>query len=689
MILRNSAWRKAGAVAEAILPRSYTRSKGTASSAPATEKAHTSSPKHEQPVDLRTHYASISKREEQNRSREREFLVSVLESSSATKRDAKQYLQTFAPTLKKTEPWGSSKTTSSSQSRVLNDGILSASESPKFIQGPDTADQTAPAALPHVAIIKFREPESADDVTIEGLAKTLVQLRTLGLLSIVVVDCSFRPASHPHWHDLTNQQINRLIGAIDSFGEPFTRIVDDALSAERQYSKGDPGFTSNGILIEDGKRLLPALRRGAVVIVPSYVTSAETQTLTLVNADDIVVSLTRYLSGLQFQHGAPSDDPESSKACQPQKTALVDRVIVLDPLGGIPAKYRGNSSHVFLNLEDEFPSAKAHLETLELKTGSAKDGMSEQETIGFIRQKHIENLNLARTTLAILPPTSSALLTTPAEAANLASRASDKGFDGRITGFVGTVGTRRSHNPLIHNLLTDRPSYSASLPLTRIKPIKPSSGHTGTLTSTTTLAKKGMPVTIFPDPRVSPWVPPKPGGPRLRLTDTCVDLPRLVHLIDDSFNRKLDVQHYLERVKDSLAGIIIAGEYEGGAILTWERPFGLDEETAYNTGRLVPYLDKFAVLKRSQGAGGVADIVFNAMVRDCFPEGVCWRSRKNNPVNKWYFERSRGSWKLDGTEWAMFWTTPSLASAGQKVWDYENVCRNILPSWADKKHIVD
>lgn len=206
---------------------------------------------------------------------------------------------------------------------------------------------------------------------------------------------------------------------------------------------------------------------------------------------------------------------------------------------------------------------------------------------------------------------------------------------------------------------------------------------------TTTLAKRGLPVTIFPDPRQTPWLPPRPGTPRLRLTDTCVDLPRLIYLIEDSFNRKLDAQHYLERVDDSLAGIIIAGEYEGGAILTWERPFGMDEETAYRAGRMVPYLDKFAVLKKSQGAGGVADIVFNAMVRDCFPDGVCWRSRKNNPVNKWYFERSRGSWKLDDSNWAMFWTTPDAALDAQEIRDYENVCKYVVPSWADKQKAAD
>jgi len=166
-------------------------------------------------------------------------------------------------------------------------------------------------------------------------------------------------------------------------------------------------------------------------------------------------------------------------------------------------------------------------------------------------------------------------------------------------------------------------------------------------------------------------------------------LPRLVYLIEDSFNRKLDVQHYLNRVNENLAGVIVAGEYEGGAILTWEQPEGLDYRTAYEQGRLVPYLDKFAVLKSRQGSGGVADILFNAMVGDCFPDGVSWRSRKDNPVNKWYFQRSAGTCELSDSNWTMFWTTLGLDARHPTVKDYESVCRTVEPSWSDKKHILD
>ncbi|KAK0620371.1 mitochondrial amino-acid acetyltransferase [Immersiella caudata] len=591
--------------------------------------------------------SSTSAETKQKRELDRAFLISVLE-SSPTRRDAKAYLQTYG---------GSSK-----QPSVKPEGIIAVSDSPRFVQGPEKQIVENASEAPHVALVTLRDPQSWGDDLVDGVAKTLSQLRDLGLLSVITLDCG--SASK----EVVAQQTDRVIQAAGRHGSPGAQFVDSGIRIPEGASRSVSSVTPSYVQVGFEEALTAPLRNGYLVVVSSRAFSDETLKSTPVDAEEVILALAKFFSGLQFDH-RPAMDEVSGKASKGTlRRALVDRIIVIDPNGGIPSTSQGDGARVFVNLEEEFAR---------LQDGLNADALSDSTS-------HSKNLPLVRSALAILPSTASAVITSPTEAANLRpQRDSDVASRGGLV--AGQVGTRRWQNPLIHNLLTDRPIYSSSLPIGRIKSAAHRAEPTNSRMPTTTLAKKGLPVTIFPDPRAAPWSPPKPGGPRLRLTDTCIDLPRLVHLINDSFSRKLDVEHYLHRVEDSLAGIIIAGEYEGGAILTWERPFGLPEEEAYNQGRLIPYLDKFAVLKKSQGAGGVADIVFNAMVRDCFPGGVCWRSRRNNPVNKWYFERSAGAWKLPESSWAMFWTDPDALRNDRLMRDYEDVCRNVVPSWADGK----
>ncbi|KAJ1822672.1 Amino-acid acetyltransferase, mitochondrial [Coemansia sp. RSA 2671] len=118
---------------------------------------------------------------------------------------------------------------------------------------------------------------------------------------------------------------------------------------------------------------------------------------------------------------------------------------------------------------------------------------------------------------------------------------------------------------------------------------------------------------------------------------TC-DEGRLRALLERSFGRTLDAQGYFERLRACEAGIqvIVAGEYQGAVVVTRE------------TG--VPYLDKFAVLPEVQGTG-MADILWDELKAAC-PQCL-WRSRTDNGVNRWYFDRSNGHWR--GAKWVFFW----------------------------------
>ena len=607
-----------------------------------------------------------------------DFFVSVLE-ALVTKRDAKTYLKTFAPPNKDkklfTAPEKGNKqvavaTSSSSRPTSIQNTVeaLRLVQSSRWKNEPISTENP-----PHIALIKLRAPNAIKDETLTGIAKTLSQLRTLGMLSVVVVEGEVKGEG---WKRSALEEATRVANAIDHFGKPGARVVDSAMAVNPHRQAKTCPFSPEQVFVEYEELVMAAMRLGELPVVPSIAYTTDTHASKPILSNDILLALTRSFSGLQLHEksGKPPAD-----AVKTPRTGIVDRIIVLDPLGGIPASHRPDGVHVFINLEEEFESIK-----LALELGSSNHRRvartSERKLSPEVSQRHMKNLELARASLSMLPPTASAIITTPVDAATLAQRQKDE------LAITGLVGTRRRQNPLIHNLLTDKPIYSPSLPVGRIKWCK----NTGLpQPPLTTFAKRGMPLKVFPDPRKTPWSPPAPGFPRLRLTDAHIDLPRLVHLIEDSFNRKLDVQHYLGRVNEMIAGVVIAGEYEGGAILTWEVPLGLRYEEAYATGRLIPYLDKFAVLKRSQGFGGVADIVFSSIVRECLPEGVCWRSRKDNPVNKWYSERSKGTYKLSGIDWTMFWTTQSLGMDGRKFWDYESVCKSIQPSWADKKLVAD
>lgn len=574
--------------------------------------------------------------------------------------------------------------------------VRAVAESPKFVQQPVKETNLTAQPQLHIALVKIRAPQKLNDETLHGIGLTLSQLNRLGLTSVVVVDCGedvqHDSRTDPNWRNNAEEEANRIVTAIDAHGGAGARLVNNVLGIiEMANNTGAPAYLKGNTYITMRKLLMTPLKRGMIPVIPCLGYTDTTQASVLIPANDVVLALAREFAGIHAVPGL-NEEPESAneRSQTLQKEVSLDRLIVLDPLGGIPASDRDSGYHVFLNMEQEFTGAKNDLIRDIGQLTPQSPGFVKQTSrleADYERKQHVMNLELARSVLSILPPSSSALLTTPDEAAN-SGKEPDTPFQ------AAGVGTRRQRNPLIHNLLTDKPVFSSSLPVGRISR-SPSSHpeadilYPGPITPTT-FAKHGMHVTIFPEPKTSPWEPPEPGKPQLTLTDSCIDLPRLVNLIEDSFGRKLDVKDYLKRVNNRIAGVIIAGEYEGGALLTWETPPGVvDDGSPESRARMVPYLDKFAVLKRSQGSGGTADVVFKTMVRDCFPRGVCWRSRKTNVVNKWYFERSRGTWKLPDSGWTMFWTTPDLSLNPQRFRDYEQVCRNIEPSWADNKALLD
>ncbi|USW54042.1 Putative N-acetylglutamate synthase, fungal, acetylglutamate kinase-like superfamily [Septoria linicola] len=617
--------------------------------------------------------------------KQRELLVNVL-NASATRRDAKQYLARFKQSARTTAYLGPSISAQQEETQALlqkyqerldHNGVnlgglytpaRAIANSPQFSPQDVAREHQATEAKEelHVALTCLKAPEAVDEVTLDGLARTIAQLVKLDMAMIVVLDINTSNVqAEEHADQLSDvktlrrlfaQQADRLCDAIDRHNPEGARSVPNALEMFEDH--WEHGIDTSELQVTMPNLILDPLRRGMVPIVSSLAYTSAGQ-LVQVAAADIMAALTKHLTG--------KDKPDDVEAAHKPDEVSLDRIVVLDAVGGIPSKHRGHGAHVFINLEQEYDLVESELAEY---AEAARDDDTHPRGPAFYDQ-HRDNLELVRRCLHLLPSSSSGLIVSPQEAASSSEAA-------KATLPPLGAGTRRQKNPLIHNLLTNKPVISSSLPTARLAPLEADTDKTP-LTEASTVLRKGMPLTVIPAAdRLLGWHRPAAGRTPLKLEkDPRVDLPRLVHLIEDSFRRKLNVGHYLQRVNSRIAGIIVAGQYEGGAVLTWEMPPGTNDPQ-----RLVPYLDKFAVLQTSQGSSGVADIVFQAMVRSCFPNGVCWRSRKDNPVNKWYFERAAGSWQIPESNWTMFWTGKGVIENEQKWNDYVAVCSSIQTSWA-------
>jgi acetylglutamate kinase len=110
------------------------------------------------------------------------------------------------------------------------------------------------------------------------------------------------------------------------------------------------------------------------------------------------------------------------------------------------------------------------------------------------------------------------------------------------------------------------------------------------------------------------------------------DKYRARNLIEKSFDRVLKREYFSKPV----ARIFVDRRYRALSIVR-----KVDE---------MYYLDKFCVTRSAQGEGIGGDIWFKTVKK--FPR-LFWRSRVDNPVNGWYFEKSDGGRKFE--HWVLFW----------------------------------
>ena len=311
------------------------------------------------------------------------------------------------------------------------------------------------------------------------------------------------------------------------------------------------------------------------------------------------------------------------------------RLMVINREGGIPSHARNGNPHLSINLRSEYESIRSSFVWHDTHPSA------------------LSNLDMVRDCLAYMPPTSS-----------------------------GVMVTHRSPRSLIANLITNKAAHSPSLPqrlLSRRQDVR----------HTPTILRSGLSIRVLTD-----WDE--------------VDQDKLHQLLEKSFRRTLNRAAYFDRLQKHLDFLIVTGDYDGLAIVTKER--APDDPP---DAEPIAYLDKFAVLPKLQGSGAV-DFLWGALRDEVHGLGLLdalnnnggknglgvgrdlvWKSRANNPVNRWYFERSNGFVRLAPTfglaadapvpcepAWVMFWCDAELRLA-------QLAGRNVLTSRSSMEEVRD
>jgi len=139
---------------------------------------------------------------------------------------------------------------------------------------------------------------------------------------------------------------------------------------------------------------------------------------------------------------------------------------------------------------------------------------------------------------------------------------------------------------------------------------------------------------------------------------------RLRGLIERAFDRKLARDFFAGSFNDRhpIKSVIIDPDYKGVAIV--RQVAGLC------------YLDKFAVRPEARGEG-IAHDLWTVLLRR-HPR-LFWRSRRENPINAWYYERASGMLRQD--HWVVWWAGLPLPQVRKAI----KLATTIAPTLAAKE----
>ena len=528
-----------------------------------------------------------------------DFILSLLRANPSL-RDTKSYLASFGPRPQPPQP----PAPRPAEIPVLTEKDVTTQAD---VKPPDIKPSPSPVVASilnpvyrRTALVKLQAPFT--DRQLESIARGMVYLEKLGLVSVIVVENDQLSRGSPRERPALLDETMRVVNALEKQGARARPVLgsvvrlgpkpeDEPSSEPREYAVPEAHtFPSDLVHIRS------ALRAGEIPVLAPLALDSFCRSVR-VDANDVVAALARGMVEAAALDNGPSASEDSPSYSSDNVDLTPLRLMIITREGGVPSYARHGMPHLLVNLTSEYEYIHETFDT-RWKLG---------------HPTALSNLKLARTCLAYMPPTSSAVMV-----------------------------SHRSPSSLIGNLITNRPAVSSSLPHALLQ------GNRKLTVDTPTLLRRGLPI-------------------RVVRTVAELDKAKMKKLLEQSFRRELEEDAFWARMERDLDFVIVAGDYAGAAIVTREAC------AAATPAAVAPitYLDKFAVLPEHQGDGTV-DFLWVALHDETYglglpfsanPNGgkegkgegrdLVWRSRADNPVNKWYFERSTGH--LRQGDWVLFW----------------------------------
>ncbi|KAF5375138.1 hypothetical protein D9758_000437 [Tetrapyrgos nigripes] len=521
-----------------------------------------------------------------------DFILSILRANPSL-RDTRSYLASFGPRPKPQASPISFPTPTTAPTPTTSPIETNPESIPIALEHPKPSPIVASILDPVVrrtALVKMQGPFS--EVQLDSIARGMVYLEKLGLVSVIVVENDESIRGDQDDRSAIVEDTMRVVSALEKRGARARPVLGAVVRLGPKPDEDESlGLTppEAHTFPSDLVGIRSALRSGEIPVIPPFALDSFCRSVRI-DSNDVIGALARGMAEAGISsHQATEDAP-----IDPSEVDLTPlRLMIINREGGVPSYARSGYPHLLINLASEY----------EFIHDTFQDSW---------RQTHrtaLSNLSLARTCLAYMPPTSSAVMV-----------------------------SHRSQSSLIGNLITNKPAVSSSLPHALLQGNRKLTPHTPTL------LRKGLPIRV------------------IRTLDQ-IDRPKLNALLEQSFGRTLEEDAFYARLEKHLDFVVVAGDYVGAAIVT--------NEPAPGSELPISYLDKFAVLPSHQGDGTV-DFLWVALHDESYglghpfsvnPNGgkqgqgngrdLVWRSRGNNPVNKWYFERSSGHMRMG--DWVLFW----------------------------------